>query len=189
LDAAFQRTVQKYQQAASASDKNGLAAARTDFQSIIQGGGPHADEAQRFLADVNDKLAALSQPPISPAKPPVRPETPRVVTEDANAGIRAVIQRYSQAFEQKDADALRKIWPNMGNKYSGYRVSFDSALSIRMRVDIGNVNLSSDGATAVITGQVSQDYTPKGSKTRSSRDVVTFHLARANGAWIIADVQ
>ncbi len=180
--------MQKYQQAASASDKNGLAAARTDFQSIIQGGGPHADEAQRFLADVNDKLAALNQP-ISPGKPPVRPETPRVVTEDADAGIRTVIQRYSQAFEQKDADALRKIWPNMGNKYSGYRVSFESALSIRMRVDIGNVNLSSDRATAVVTGQVSQDYTPKGSKTRSSRDVVTFHLARANGAWIIIDVQ
>ena len=189
LDAAFQRTVQKYQQAASASDKNGLAAARTDFQSIIQGGGPHADEAQRLLADVNDKLAALSQPPISPAKPAVSPETPRVGTEDADAGIRAVIQRYSQAFEQKDADALRKIWPNMGKKYSGYRVSFDSALSIRMRVDIDSVNLSSDGATAVVTGQVSQDYTPKGSKTRSSRDVVTFHLARTNDAWIIADVR
>jgi len=189
MDTAFQRTVQKYQQAASANDRNGLAAARTDLQSIIQGGGPHADEAQRFLADVNDKLAALNQPPISPAKPAVRPETPPVVTEDADAGIRAAIRRYSLAFEQKDADALRKIWPNMGDKYSGYRVSFESAQSIRMRVDINKVDLSSDRATAVVTGQVSQDYTPKGSKTRTSRDAVTFHLARANGAWIIMDVQ
>jgi eukaryotic-like serine/threonine-protein kinase len=188
MDAAFQRTVQKYQQAASASDRNGLAAARTDLQSIIQGGGLHADEAQRLLADVNDKLAALNQPPVSPAKPSLRPETPPVVSEDADAGIRAAIRRYSQAFEQKDADALRKIWPNMGDKYSSYRVAFESALSIRMRVDIANVDLSSDRATAVVTGQVSQDYTPKGSKTRTSRDAVTFHLAKANGAWIIMDV-
>jgi hypothetical protein len=41
VDAAFQRIVQKYQQAASLSDRNGLTAVRADFQSIIQGGGPH----------------------------------------------------------------------------------------------------------------------------------------------------
>jgi hypothetical protein len=187
VDAAFQRIVQKYQQAASVSDRNGLTAVRTDFQSIIQGGGSHADEAQKFLADVNNKLAALNQPPISPAKPPVRPEAPPVVTDDA--GVRAAIRRYSQAFEQKDANALRKIWPSMGDKYSAYRVSFESAVSIRMRVDINNVDLSSDGATAVVTGRVFQDYTPKGSKTRTSRDAITFHLAMANGAWIITNVQ
>jgi len=189
VDAAFQRTVQRYQQAASASDRNGLAVARTDFQSIIQGGGPHADEAQKFLADVNNKLAALNQPPISPAKPSVRPEIPPVVTEDADAGVRAAVQRYSQAFEQRDANALREIWPNMGDKYSGFRSSFENARSIRMRVNIQGVDLDPNGATAVAKAQVSLDYTPKGAKSNSHTDTAVFHLAKSNGAWIITDVQ
>jgi serine/threonine protein kinase/uncharacterized protein YbaR (Trm112 family) len=188
-DAAFQQMVQRYQQAASANDKDGLAAARTDFQSIVQGSGPHADDAQKYLADVNTRLTALNQASISVAKPPVKSETPPVATVDAETGIRAAIQRYSQAFEQRDANALRRIWPNMGDKYSGFRSSFENASSIRLRVDIQSVDLEPDGATAVAKALVSLDYTPKGAKSNSRTDTAIFRLAKSNGAWIITDVR
>jgi hypothetical protein len=188
-DAGFQQTVQRYQQAASANDKNGLVTARTDFQSVIQSGGPHADEAKKYLSDVNSKLALLNQPAVAPIAPPVKPETPAPVTVDNDAEVRAVIQRYVQAFDQRNADALRQIWPSMGSKYERYKQIFDLASSIQEHVDIESVNLSADGTKAVVKGQVYQDYAPKGDKIKRARNEVVFHLAKSNGAWLITDVQ
>src|SRR6202790_5604358 len=74
-EAAYQQIVAKYQQASSASDKSGLEAARTSFQSVAQAGGPHASEAQKFIEEINTKLTALSQPP-PPVTTPVKPEVP-----------------------------------------------------------------------------------------------------------------
>jgi len=188
-DAEFQQTVQRYQQAASAADKNGLAAARTSFQSIVQGGGPHANDAQKYLTELDSKVAALNQPSAAAVKPPAKPEIPPVSTVGADSAIRTAIQRYANAFSQRDADALRQVWPSMGSRYERYKSTFAAASSIRMRVDIDRVEVGPDGTTALVKGRVSQDYTPKGSKTRSSQDVVTFRLAKAEGPWIITDVQ
>jgi eukaryotic-like serine/threonine-protein kinase len=191
-DAAFQQLVQRYQQAINANDKSGLAAARSEFQSISKGGRPHADEAQRYLSDIDARLAVLNAPP--PLPPPVsKPEVPVTTTApaiDANAAVQAAIQRYSQAFEHKDANALRQIWPGMGDKYSGYKSAFEGANSIRMRVSVQSIDLSADGATAVARASVSQDYTPKGAKTKSATSPAVFHLTKSSsGTWIISDVQ
>jgi hypothetical protein len=190
-DAGFQQMVQRYQQAVNANDKNGLTAARNDFQSVIQSGGPHADEAQKYLADVDSKLAVLNQPPVLPMKPPVKPEPPPVVKVDNDAEVRAVIQRYAQAFDQRSADALRQIWPGMGSKYERYKQVFDLASSIQEQVDIESVDLSGDGTKAVVKGQVLQLYTPKGNKAKPAlHTAAVFHLVKTNnGTWVITDVQ
>ncbi|HEY2351597.1 MAG TPA: protein kinase [Candidatus Acidoferrum sp.] len=189
-DAAFQQLVQRYKQVASASDKNGLAALRTDFQSISKGGKAHADEAQRYLNEIDAKVAALNTPPAAPSV--VKPEPAVIstpVVPDATAAVQAVIQRYAQAFEHRDANALRQIWPGMGDKYAGYKSAFEGARSIRMRVNVQGIDLGADGATAVARASVSQDYTPKGEKTKSVTSPAVFHLAKSNGNWIISDVQ
>jgi eukaryotic-like serine/threonine-protein kinase len=189
-DAGFQQMVQRYQQAAGANDKNGLTAARTDFEAVIQGGGPHAEEAQKHLLDINNKLATLNQPVVSEPKPPVKPESPAVVTVDNDAAVRAVIQKYVQAFDQKDADALRQIWPNMGPLYARLKRAFEGASSIREQLDIESVDLSPDGTKAVVKGQITQDFTPKGDKTKRVKNATVFHLAKSNsGTWVITDVQ
>jgi hypothetical protein len=183
--------VQRYQLAASANDKNGLTSARIDFESVIQGGGPHAEEAQKYLADVNDKLTALNKLPTSPTKPPTKPEIPPSVTANADADVRAVVQRYVEAFEHRDVDALRQVWPTMGPLYARLKLSFQSASSIREQIDIESVDLSTDGTKAVVKGQLSQLYTPKGTKTKGVvNSAATFHLAKSNyGTWVITDVQ
>ena len=190
-DAAFQQMVQRYQQVANANDKNGLAAARSDFQTIASGGRTHADEAQKYLADIDAKLAALNTPPPTPAPVVAKPEisAPPAATADLNAAVQAAIQRYAQAFEHKDANALRQVWPNMGDKYSGYKSSFEMASSIRMRVTVQSIDLSADGATALAKAFVSQDFTPKGAKTKNAKSTAIFHLSKLNGGWIISDVQ
>jgi serine/threonine protein kinase len=190
-DKEFQLTVQKYQQALSTSDKNTLAEIRSDFQSITQRGGPHAEEARKYANDIGAKLDALNVPPPAvPVTPPVK--SSEIVTPaatDNDAAVRAVVQRYAQAFEKRDATALRQIWPNMGERYARYKSSFELASSIRMNVAIDSVQISTDGATATITGQVSQEYTPKGAKANSRSDRAVFHLAKSNGVWVITDIK
>ena len=190
-DAGFQQMVQRYQLAASANDKNGLTAARNDFESVIQSGGPHAEEAQKHLLDVNNKLAALNQPVVPESKPPIKPEVPPSVSANADADVRAAVQRYVEAFNHRDVDALRQVWPTMGPLYARLKLSFESASSIREQVDIESVDLSTDGTKAVVKGQVSQLYTPKGAKTKGVvKSASTFHLAKSNSAtWVITDVQ
>jgi hypothetical protein len=178
-DEVFQRMVKAYQQAARLNDKSGLITANTDFQSIVKGGKAHADEARNYLAEVNDKLAALGQS---------SPKTSAAVANRENS-VRAAIQIYSHAFDQKDADALLQIWPNAGPMYEGFKIWFDKASSVRMHVEIESVQFSSDGTTATVKAQVSRDYTPMDSKTTRSTTAQVFQLSKAGGTWLITDVQ
>ena len=75
-EADYRQIVQKYQDAASANDQRGLEAAREALQSVVQGGGPRAADARMYLAEVNSKLAALSQPVAPPAATLIKPPTP-----------------------------------------------------------------------------------------------------------------
>jgi serine/threonine protein kinase len=192
-DAAFQQLVQRYQQAASSSEKNGIQAARNEFQSLVQSGGPHASDAQTYLSDANSKLAVLNQPPPAvsapPVAPPVKTAPPVVATVDNDTPIRGVIQRYMQAYDQRDANALRQVWPSMGSRYGKLRSSFEAASSIQMQVDVSSVEVSADGTTAVVKGQTSTDYTPKGGKAMHASNGAIFHLSKTSGTWVITDVQ
>jgi hypothetical protein len=192
-DAAFQRIVQRYQQAASTNDKNGLASARSEFQSVIQSGGSHADEAHKYRTEIDDKVAALSESAMHAAAPSLKNDVPNPVAANNNENeLRAVIQRYAQAFEKKDADALRQVWPGMGSKYARYKQIFELASSIREQVGIESVAVSADGTSAVVKSSVSQSYTPKADKTKPqqfTREFV-FNLEKTSrGTWVISDVQ
>jgi hypothetical protein len=109
---------------------------------------------------------------------------------DNDAAVRAVIQRYVQAFDQRNADALRQVWPSIGSLYAKYKRAFEGASSIQVQLDIESVNLNADGTRAVVKAEMSQDYTPKGDKTKRVKNPAVFHLAKLNsGPWVITDVQ
>jgi serine/threonine protein kinase len=185
-EASYQQLVSRYQQASSANDKSGLDAARTAFQPIAQAGGPHASEARRFVDEITTKLSALNAPPT----PPVAPSKPDAASGPTdNDAVLALVKRYSQAFEQRNADALRQIWPNIGKRYSGLKNSFESASSIKMQVQTESVSIAPDGNTATVIAQVAQEYTPQGQKPRSAKGRTIFQFAKSNGSWVILDVQ
>jgi hypothetical protein len=195
LEAAFQSAVQKYQQALGANDKSALNSASGALQPFTQG-GPHAGEAQRYVGEINAKLTALNKP----ATPPPAVEAPPVSTPkresapinpvEGDAGPRAVVQRYRQAFDERDADALRQIWPSMGERYRKFKEGFGAAKSIQMQVEITDVKMGADGLSATVRATQSQNYTPKsGGKTLSSKDQIVFFLVKSNGNWFIAQTQ
>jgi hypothetical protein len=186
--------VQKYQQALNASDKNALTSASGALQPFAQG-GPHAGEAQKYLNEINAKLTALNKPAPPPVveAPPVAPtkrEVPPVSPVESDAGVRAVVQRYQQAFEQRDADALRQIWPSIGDRYKKYKQNFGAASSIQLRMEIVEVKMGADGISAMVRAVQTQNYTPKGGgKTMSSKDQTVFYMVKANGNWVITQLQ
>ena len=130
--------------------------------------------------------------PASAANTPVvntKPETP--LNRDADiASVRAVIQRYQQAFEQRDADALRQIWPSMGDRYKKYKQNFGAASSIQIQLTIADVKIGTDGVSATVVATQAQEYSPKGGgKTMSSKDQAIFNLVKANGTWVITQIR
>jgi hypothetical protein len=166
-----------------------LKALQQKFQALSSDAGPQSMEALSYangipgaIVDVQTRIQRKSA-----GKPPVTPETSLTGTK---AAVRAVIQRYVQAFERKDADTLTKIWPTIGPNYASYKSAFEAAGSIRMQLNIRSLDISKDRATAIVEARVSQDYTSKdASETKNSKHVVTFDLDKVDGEWLITDIQ
>ena len=193
FEVAFQSAVRKYEQALNTNDKNALTSAIGALQPFAQSGA-HAGEAQQYLSEIDSKLTAKNKPATPPAvePPPVsttRREAPAISPVESDAEVRAVVLRYQQAFEQRDADALRQIWPTMGGQYKKYTDAFGFARSIKLQMEILDVKIGADGASATVRAVVSQDYTPKEGKTKSSKDQTVFYMVKTNGNWVITQLQ
>ena len=185
-EAEFDQMVQRYRQAAASGDKNGLAAARDYFQSIVQGNRPSADSAQQYLADIEKKLEVLNQPPPPPPPPAKTVLNPAAADE---AAIRAVVDRFFQSFQQRNLDGLKEVWPGMPREKSGkYKDSFRHVSAIGIQIVSESVKISPDGATATVSVQSEEQETPTGGKTQKFTPAWTFQLAKTNGAWVISDV-
>jgi hypothetical protein len=180
-EASYKQALQEYQQA---SDKKSLEETRNTLQPIAQGDGSHAADARRYLNDINAKIAALSQPVV----PVVKQEIPSTRASD-EAAVRDVVRRYGQAFEQKDAGALRQIWPSMGKAYGKLKNTFASVEKITYDVQIQNIEIAPDSQKATVNALVSQVFTVKGNKPQPINDKAVFELSKTNGLWIITDVR
>jgi uncharacterized protein YbaR (Trm112 family) len=193
LELAFQVASQKCQQVLAGNDKTGLAAARESMQSFTQT-GPHADEAQKCVSDITAKLSALNQPPVavvpSPPTPPAKRETQNATAVD-EAAVRNVVQTFFRAFEDRNPDELRQVWPTIPQKrYDGYKSSFADARSITMQIVSQSVDVSPDGETATVSTESQQQYTPKfGKSSKKSEASWKFQLAKKNGVWVLTAVQ
>ena len=193
LELAFQVASQKCEQVLAGNDKSGLASARESMQSFTQN-GPHADEAQKCVGDITAKLNALNQPPAAvvqpPPTPPAKRETQNATVVD-EAAVRNVVQTFFRAFEERNPDELRQVWPTIPQKrYDGYKGSFANASSITMQIVSESVNVSPDGGTATVSAESQQQYTSKAGKSLKKSDASwKFQLAKKNGVWVLTDVQ
>jgi hypothetical protein len=167
-----------------------LKALQQMFRALSSDGGPQSNEALSYangipgaIVDVQARMQKKNA-----GRPAVPAETS--AASASKAAVRAVLQRYVQAFERKDADALTKIWPTIGSSYDSYKSAFEAASSIHMQLNIRSVTVSTDDATAIVEARISQDYTAKAaSETKSSKHAMTFELDKVEGEWLITDTQ
>jgi len=188
-EAVFQKAVQRYQHAVGSNNRGELESVRADLENIAKAGGPHATEAANDANQLTQQLAQLDTRPVSP---PVQPKVslpPAVDFQEVRSEVHSVLQRYIDAFEHRDADALQQVWPKMGDRYSKFKTSFATASSIHMKLEREQIDIAAGGDTAVATTVIAQDYTAKGQSTRSIRDRTVFKLSKSSGTWRIDDVQ
>ena len=190
---SYEMALQQYQQAAASNDKSGLERARDSLRTIAQQEGSHSGDAQKYLHDAEIKILALNQPPrySSPQPGPHsgQPDQPVTHSPGEDALIRDVIRRYEQAFADRNADELRQVWPDIGDKYSSLKKSFGLASAQHLEVMIENVKISDSVDQATVTTSTITDYTPRGAKAIRHRDRTQFELLKKNGTWVIKDVR
>jgi len=187
-DASFQQMVQRYQSAATSNDRDGLTAARGDFQSVVQNAGVHADEARKFISDINARLFALNRPPVTAPQPSVSPEPPPPVATNPNAAdeasIRSALDQFNRAFAHKSEGEVKAIWPKVVKKYlqgmnePGY--TFSMALS-----PIGVITIAGDRAY-VACNLVSTTTKPGGQKDQFTK-TVRVELQKTGDHWLIVN--
>lgn len=100
-----------------------------------------------------------------------------------------MIKHYEQAFADRNADELRQIWPDMGDKYASYKKIFEAASAQHMEVTIQSMKISDDAEQATVTASTITSYTPRGGKMQRHPDRALFELLRQNGTWVIKDVR
>jgi eukaryotic-like serine/threonine-protein kinase len=183
---AFQQTLQGYRQ--GPQDKAGLIAARDKFQTIVQNDPSHADKARQYLNEIENKLAELNKP-VPPLVPPGR--TPAEIAAADDKAIRGVVDKFFAAFQARDPNALKQVWPAIPQKkYDGYKGSFALFSQITIQSSSPNVQIAPDGSTASVTVQVQQQEIPKGdNKPRTHSDSWNFQLSKRNGSWGITNVR
>ena len=215
-EGAFQQLVKRYQQAAARHDKDAFAAVRGDFQSIAAGGGPFANSARQYSAEIDKQMETFKAPP--PSAPTVTKEAPSTaaqpeptVSKEARdsgpqpaavsketqsgaadeAAIRAVIQNFFQSWEQRNPDALRQVWPSIPQRtYGKYKDAWQNLSSIVNHITSENVKVLPGGAKATVNVQSRLEETPKSSnKPKTYPQSWVFSLNKVNGAWLISDAQ
>jgi eukaryotic-like serine/threonine-protein kinase len=110
------------------------------LQAYVSGmpAGKHISQAQ----DAMEKLTEAAKP-AKPTKPVV----------DDRAAVLAVVAQYSQAYNDRNVDALRKIWPTMDNKTLATTRDFfklTNSVASSYRIDQGP-QINGDEATVRVT--------------------------------------
>lgn len=115
----------------------------------------------------------------TPAATPT-PAAPQQSEAAARQAVRGVLDEYRQAFENRNAEALRAVQP--GVDYEAMRAEFARVKSYTLRLDVKSIAVS--GATARAECVVT--YQPNPSPAGKLPPVpTTFHLKRTGDLWQI----
>lgn len=131
--------------------------------------------------EIVDQLAAWQVPADNLTD--VRPES------EVDA-IKRVLRQYEEAYNQRDTNALWKIWPDPPPTTKGaIEKSFPAASSISMKVQYNDSAVKIDGTTAIVNGQFAQLFTPRVGDTHTREGTIIFKLKKNVGVWTIVEVQ
>ncbi len=123
---------------------------------------------------------------VGPANSPVEAIVRQLLTPEE--AVRATLQAYESAYDQRDLGALRRVFPSLsaaqadaiGRMFGG---------AINYRLDLRVVEMRVDATTATATCEVTHELVPRVGNVSRNAQRSTFSLAPANGVWVIKGVQ
>jgi AAA-like domain/PEGA domain len=118
------------------------------------------------------------------------PEAPAPSTTNAEQQqVLQTLQRFGQAFENKDIDQLTAVWPSLTKQEQNkVRNSFRDAKAIRMHLQPAK-GIHIDGDRATVRCLRTSQYTFPGGVEKSESTDVTVQLQKQAGTWVIQSVQ
>jgi hypothetical protein len=153
---------------------------------------PTLPEPQASLP-VTTSLPPTTAP--APAPPPAAPPTPAPAVEEPSArgaaadeAIGQLLGHYRSALENKDLDALRKIWPGLPEAAAkAIRADFQNAS--RIAVDILDPRISTSGATGTVMFRRRYELQTHDGQRLRTETQTTMTVRRASGGWVIDAVR
>jgi len=171
----FQQATGLASQAQAKRDRGDLQGARQDFEM--------AASAMELAATTAETLARQSQIELAGrVKDTAQKETDR-------QGVEQILKSYKAAWESKDLDRLKTLWPGLGGgKEKKIKQTFEFSRSIKIDLQPTNIHIAGNAATVTCQRQ-DQTVTVKGDKFSSKPFNTTLTLRRAGGTWVIDDVR
>ena len=115
--------------------------------------------------------------------PPTAPPPPQAATEEP--AIRALLNAYSQAYADLDADAVRRLYPTVN--YDLVRRGFGGMKSQRLQIQ--NARIVVTGSTATVSCQIVTTAAPKAGPQRTDSRATVLRLEKRDGGWVIVERQ
>ncbi|HXE80632.1 MAG TPA: hypothetical protein VNK41_07785 [Vicinamibacterales bacterium] len=146
------------------------------------------------VARVEQPPAPQPSPATLPSKPPAvaasyvptpnpAAQAASVRTQDGEAAVRQVLQRYIAAYNRLDAAAARDVWPSVNR--SALERAFSQLDSQTLQFERCDVSVDEDGGTATCDGQARWVPRVGDRDPRRERRTWRFELARSGDDWII----
>jgi len=115
---------------------------------------------------------------------PVEEELPLPSVEDHTNAVLDVLNRYEEAYENLDSEALKLAWPSLDvQQLRALERSFSNYQWLEM--DIENCNVRVDGSQGTATCQVRRVIKPRAGSRQTDQRQTTFYLRFDNHSWVI----
>jgi hypothetical protein len=96
--------------------------------------------------------------------------------------VRDALQRYSAALESLDVNAVKKVQPSIPT--DSLAKAFKDMRELKVSIDDVRL-LSADGATARVSGRVTQTLTPRAGSRKTTAVTRVIRLRREADIWVI----
>jgi len=151
------------------------------------------DEARRLALDAaaRERTAAIAppQPAERPAPPPAPlPTPPARAGAQAEEAIAAVLRQYVAALEARNVDALKRIWPSLGeSQEKAFRTEFQNARDITVTIDSPRIEVQQDTATVTVVRHY-RLQTRDGHRLQTDTRT-TIAMRRSGSSWVIDTIR
>jgi serine/threonine protein kinase len=136
-----------------------------------------------------------SLPVVTSAPPAPPPPTPPPPVEEsssrsaaADEGVEQLLAHYKAALENRDLDALRKIWPGL-TEPSANAIRNDFQNASRLTVGILDPRISASGASGTVTFRRRYEIQTRDGQRLRTETQTTMTVRRTTAGWVIESIR